>query len=100
MALTKDANLVMARANLGLAYLLHPDGKKTDEALDYYRKAFNEKDKGLDDVNRAAFLVNFGVAELADGHAQAAADKFRRAQKLLPPRGSAFGDQVQLALLY
>jgi tetratricopeptide (TPR) repeat protein len=99
-ALERDPNLVLARANLGLAYLVHPDGeKKTDQALAYFRDAYNQKDKGLDDLNVAAFLVNYGVARLANDEPQAAAELFGLARKILPEKG-ALRNQLELALLY
>lgn len=100
-ALEKDPNLVLARANLGLAYLVHPDEKNPEKALSYFRKAYNQKDKGLDDLNMAALLVNFGVAEQAAGLTKNAAEKFRLARKLLPEvKGLPIRDQLGLALLY
>jgi Zn-dependent protease with chaperone function len=100
-ALKHDPNLALAHGNLGLAYLVHPEGKKTAEALDYFRKGATLKDKGLDGLSAAAYLVNFGVAELAGGSTSAAADKFRKAGALLPKaRMGAVTCELDLALLY
>jgi predicted Zn-dependent protease len=100
-ALVKDPNLILAQGNLGLAYLVHPDGeKKTEEALGYFRKAYKLKDKGLDGLNLAAFLVNNGVAELAAGRSEQAGKMFAVARKYLPAKGSAIRDQLELAILY
>lgn len=102
-ALRKDDNLVLARANLGLAYLVYPDPdeKKTSESLEHFRKAFNLKDKGLDGLNLAAFLVNFGVAEQAAGLPREAGEKFRLARKLLVEvKGSPLRNQLGIGLLY
>lgn len=103
MALKKDANLVLARANLGLAYLVYPDveERKTGEALEHFRKAYSVKDKGLEGLNFVAFLVNFGVAEQAAGFQREAAEKFRLARKLLPDvKASPIRGQLGLGLLY
>lgn len=103
MAIKKDAGLVLPQANLGLAYLVYydPDEKMTDEALAYFRKAFNLKDKGLDGLNLAAFLVNFGVAEQAAGLQRESAEKFRLARKLLAEvKGSPLRTQLNVGLLY
>jgi tetratricopeptide (TPR) repeat protein len=100
-ALERDPHLAMAWANLGLAYLVPPDGEKqTEQALDYFRRAQGKKDKGLDRLNLAAFLINYGVAELHRGHARSAGEKFRRARKLLPPQGPPLRGQLEQALLY
>lgn len=99
-AVKKDDKLVLARANLGLAYLVHPKGKDVKEALGYFRSAYNPKDKGVNNLNLAALLVNFGVAEMAAGQTSSAADKFRIAKQALPPRGAAIRHQLDLAILY
>jgi serine/threonine protein kinase/tetratricopeptide (TPR) repeat protein len=100
-ALEVSPSLVLVRANLGLAYLVHPDGdKKTDTALEYFRAAYNQKDKGLTGLSLAAFLVNYGVAELAAGEDKRAAELFGVARSVLPPRGASIRSQVELALRY
>jgi predicted Zn-dependent protease len=99
-AIKSDSHLVLAQANLGLAYLVDPDGRQIDKALEHFRGAYNNKGKGLDDLNLASLLINHGVAELAGGQQQAAADKFHQARNFLAPGRSALGTQLESALLY
>ena len=85
-ALVKDNNLFLPRANLGLAYLVHYDGKaRADKALEYFQQNKNKADKGLDNFNTAAYLINLGVAHQARGDAANAMLVFTNAAKLLPP---------------
>ncbi|HYV39361.1 MAG TPA: tetratricopeptide repeat protein, partial [Gemmataceae bacterium] len=101
IALRRHTNLSLAHANLGLAYLVHPDGKKTAEALKHFADAYKEKGKGLDGLSSAALLVNYGVAEQAAGNNAAASEKFKLARKALPTaKPSPVSSQVALALLY
>ncbi len=104
-ALKHDPKLVLPRANLGLAYLVHPDGKKPDQALEHFRKVDLTKDKGLDNtegksgLSLSAFLVNYGVAEMAKGNQREARDRFLAAQKVLAT-GSPLLDQLDTAIVY
>jgi len=76
-------NLVLARANLGLAYLVHPDLKPdTEKALKYFGEIVNKKDKGLDELSRVALLLNFAVAERAAGKHEKAREKIGLASSL------------------
>jgi tetratricopeptide (TPR) repeat protein len=82
-----------------VAYLVHPQGKRPDQALEQFRKGYN--DKGLDWLNHAAYLVNYGVAELAGGNRQEAAAKFVAARKSLSQaRELDIKYQIEDALLY
>jgi tRNA A-37 threonylcarbamoyl transferase component Bud32/tetratricopeptide (TPR) repeat protein len=101
VALRRDPNLVLARANLGLAHLVHVDEQKTDLAVELFQEAAKHQDKGLDRLNVPAFLINFGVAELARKQPEAAADKFRLARKVLSPApGLPLVSQLDSALGY
>lgn len=86
-ALTLDANLALPRANLGLAYLVHPDGKDPKRAATYFEAAFAhfQKDPELkkNPVAIASLLINSGVCDLARGQQDEAARKFRSSEKLL-----------------
>ncbi|MCI0682931.1 MAG: M48 family metalloprotease [Gemmataceae bacterium] len=100
-ALRRQPKLVLPNANLGLAYLVHPQGKQPELALEHFGKAYTSKDKGLNDLSLAALLINFGVAEQALGRSREAADKFRAARTaLLAARKSDIKYQVEDALLY
>jgi tetratricopeptide (TPR) repeat protein len=106
IAVKRDDDLVLARANLGLAYLVHPDGKQIDKALEYFRKADSHKEPAGPRLNYAAFQINFGVAEMAQGSNQLAAQKFARARKHLaalqaiPVKEFPLLNDPNLALLY
>lgn len=85
-ALALNDDLVLPRATLGLAYLVHPDGKDVKKANQYFSEAL---DKGSKDpefkkssVARAALLVNAGVAEMAAGDLKEPIRKFRQAVEL------------------
>ena len=66
------ANSPLILANLGLAYLIHPAGKAQGigDATQYLDAAIAamETTKGLPTQVRATLLVNFGVAQLAEGN--------------------------------
>jgi hypothetical protein len=82
-ALKRQPGAVPARADLGLAYLVHPSGKAdVASACRHLREAAEKaaEDRALDPSARAAVLVNAGVAELAAGRAGAARDHFDRAE--------------------
>lgn len=66
-ALRIKPGLTLAKANLGLAYLLHPDGKDVGEAARLMQEAADAAaaDKTLDPREHAALLINLGVAKLA-----------------------------------
>jgi Zn-dependent protease with chaperone function len=98
---SRHPDLVLARANLGLAYLVHPEGAKPAEALKHFAQAYKGNLAGADDLSTAALLVNYGVAEMANGNNAAAAEKFRQAgQALRKARPSPILSQLDLALLY
>jgi tetratricopeptide (TPR) repeat protein len=68
-ALKLKPDLSLARANLGVAYLLHPEGTNSEKAEEYLQSAADAvmEDKTLDPLSRATTLVNFAVAQLARG---------------------------------
>ncbi len=70
-ALRLKDDLTLAKADLGLAYLVHPDGKDVGEAARWLQEAADAAaaDKTLDPMAHAALLVNLGVADLAAGNA-------------------------------
>jgi len=79
-------NQTVVLANLGLAYLVHPDVKDAKAAAGYFAKASEaaKSDTTLDPVAHAALLVNIGVADLANaepGKAFATIDATEKAVK-------------------
>ncbi|MGO9601279.1 MAG: M48 family metalloprotease [Isosphaeraceae bacterium] len=69
-ALRLKPTLFLAKANLGVAYLVSPAGKDVNEAERYLDEAAKaaEEHKDLNPLMRAAVLINAGVADLASGH--------------------------------
>lgn len=68
-ALVLNPNLTLAKANLALAYLVSPGGKKTARASQLFQEAATlaAGDLTLDPYTRAAVLVNAGVSDIARG---------------------------------
>jgi tetratricopeptide (TPR) repeat protein len=83
-ALDLKPDLVLARANLGVAYLVRPAGKDVRQAARYLREAADKaaRDPSLDPLTRGALFVNLGVAELAGGRPEDSAGSFDRGEKL------------------
>jgi predicted Zn-dependent protease len=86
-ALTLKPDLALPRSSLGLAYLVHPEGKDGTKAAKWFADAlarFN-KDPELrkNHLSLAALLINAGVADLAGGQPEKAADKFKEAEKVV-----------------
>jgi tetratricopeptide (TPR) repeat protein len=86
-ALALKPDLVLPRANLGLAYLVHPEGKNARQAAKWFKEALEraEADPELKQnmLSRAALLSNAGVADLALGDARAADLKFQAVDRML-----------------
>lgn len=83
-ALRLQPDLVLAKANLGVAYLLRPDGKDVGEATRFLHEAAEQAaaDKNLDPLVRAAVLINTGVADLAAGQADVCEQKLDQGEAL------------------
>jgi tetratricopeptide (TPR) repeat protein len=83
-ALDLKPDLVLARANLGVAYLVRPAGKDVRQAATYLREAADQaaRDRALDPLTRGALFVNLGVAELAGGRPEESAGSFDRGEQL------------------
>jgi Zn-dependent protease with chaperone function len=71
-ALRLRPDLTLAKATLGIAYLVRPEGKDVQRASRYLEEAATAamKDNSLGAVSRAGVLVNLSVAELAAGKAE------------------------------
>jgi tetratricopeptide (TPR) repeat protein len=68
-ALKRKPGLPMARATLGLAYLVHPDGKEAPKAVEELSAAQEalKDDPTITDFERAVVRINLGVAQMAAG---------------------------------
>ena len=68
-ALKLKPDLVLAKANLGVAYLVAPQGKDVPKARQYLQEAVEQMppDKHIPPLARASTLINAGVAVLAVG---------------------------------
>jgi tetratricopeptide (TPR) repeat protein len=90
-ALELKADLLLATANLGVAYLVCPTGQDVETATSYLQDAATrvESDEAMDPLMRAAVLVNAGVADLAGGRTNDSARRFDQAAEV----GRAFAGQ-------
>jgi tetratricopeptide (TPR) repeat protein len=79
-ALRYNSTLSLVKANLGLAYLVHPDGKDAKKALQYMQEAVAGKgpDAEFSPLYRLIVLSNTGVAELAAGNLKTCAQTLDR----------------------
>jgi tetratricopeptide (TPR) repeat protein len=67
-----EDDLLMVKANLAVAYLVHPSGKDVGQAEEWFAQVFEglkdpEKAKKLDPLVHAAILINSGAARGFDG---------------------------------
>jgi len=81
MRLNPDSTLT--KANLGLAYLVAPEGKDVAKAARFLQEAVEmvEKDSSLDPVARAAVYINAGVAGFAEGKGVSCATLLGKAEE-------------------
>ncbi|MBX3414653.1 MAG: M48 family metalloprotease [Pirellulales bacterium] len=104
-ALRLKPDLTLAKANLGVAYLVCPDGKDVGNATRFLTEAASDamKDDSLDPLMRAAILLNAGVVDLAGGNATDGESKFTEVEKLgkeLPGGRPATTTALATALQY
>ena len=88
-ALAMRPDSTLAKANLGVAYLLSPTGRNVPEATRYLEEAAAAapRDSLLSDRNRAAVLINSAVALLAGDKMAEAATRLSQAGELLKGAG-------------
>ncbi len=99
---------LLAQADLGIAYLVHPSGKPDlKKAQSYLQDAANRaaKDDTLEPWMRATILVNAGVADLAGQRTEECARRFEQGEQLgrrsfTGGRQLAVAPGFGLALLY
>jgi Zn-dependent protease with chaperone function len=77
-----NPKLSLPHANLGIAYLLHPEGTDAAQADRHFGQALKllGPDAASHDLADAAVLVNAGVADLALGKKSEALQKFQSAE--------------------
>lgn len=96
-ALSLKNDLVLPRANLGLAYLVDPDGKDAKKASQYFAQAIDHLQKDADarknPLALAALLNNSAVADLAAGNVEETAAKLESAARL-----TALGPALPISL--
>jgi tetratricopeptide (TPR) repeat protein len=94
-ALELKPDLVLARANLGVAYLVQPGGKNVAEAVRLLQSAADEgaADASLPPLARASVLVNTGVAQLAANQLEASLNLFRDGFRIRPGRGARLAER-------
>jgi tetratricopeptide (TPR) repeat protein len=76
-------NQTIVLANLGLAYLVHPDGKDLANATKFFNLAVAaaKDDKALDPSANAALMINLGVANLANAEPEKAIAQIDETEK-------------------
>lgn len=99
-------DLILPKANLALAYLVHPNGKQLGKAVELFEQVTEalKQEKNQEEISpldKVALLVNAGVTEFANGDAKAAHQFFEKARSFYlstmksPPSGP-----IQSAMLY
>jgi tetratricopeptide (TPR) repeat protein len=83
-ALRLKPDLALAKASLGVAYLVRPERKDVEKAIHYLEEASSSasSESTLSPALRAVILINLGVADLAGGKADAGDKCFRDAYRL------------------
>jgi tetratricopeptide (TPR) repeat protein len=93
-AVALKADQTLPRASLGLAYLLHPDGKQVKKATQYFKEALEGMDKDPEmkknPAAKASVLVNAAVADSARGDQEAARAKLKTVDSLLKTNRISF----------
>jgi tetratricopeptide (TPR) repeat protein len=104
-ALELKKDLVLPRMGLGIAYLVHPEGKNARLASKWFEEALQHSNKDAEvyknRLSTTALLMNAAVADLAAGQVDKAANKLNMADKTsLEVGGTPLLDGLEDALLY
>lgn len=93
-----NAESTVAKANLGIAYLVRPDGKDIGQAIKFLGQAAEEaeRDTLLDVRIRMTILLNAGVMDVAGAAPSGTTDRFEKAERL----GRAFTTTIPLFRSY
>lgn len=85
LALKKD--LMLPHVCLGIAHLVHPEGKDTKRAAKFFADAIDNvrKDKAVKEnpATVISLLINCGVADLASGNREGAERRFKSADRAI-----------------
>ncbi|OGU96013.1 MAG: hypothetical protein A2475_02600 [Ignavibacteria bacterium RIFOXYC2_FULL_35_21] len=83
-ALRLKSNLALVKVNLGIAYLLGPNGKDVGKAEKYFSGAIEiaDKDTTIDDLQKAYIYYNSGLSYLANNDTIICNEKFTHAVEL------------------
>lgn len=103
-ALRLKPDLVLAKANLAVAYLVRPAGRDVGTATRYFEEvaeALRDKQvlESLDPLVRVSLLFNHGVAQMAQGKPEACEALFRQVDDALKQIASQRGTSVQRSAL-
>jgi Zn-dependent protease with chaperone function len=103
-ALILKPELVLPKANLAVAYLVHPQGKDVGRAAELFDQVVaalkaGDVEEGVDPLVRAALLVNAGVAEAANGDAASAQTLFDEARELFAGDDAPDGQEVVMGAI-
>lgn len=95
-ALLLKPDLVMAKANLAVAWLVRPAGKDTGKAEKLFQEVFaalkdGHYDEEIEPLVHASLLINAGVAENAHGDPAAAEKLFNQAREVIAENSEASG---------
>lgn len=80
-AIRLKPDLALAKANLGIAYLVHPNGKDVGQATKFFTDAIKlaEQDTTMNLFAKASIYINAGVGEIASGQTDQPEEKFKKA---------------------
>lgn len=83
-SLRLDPNSAVARADLGVAYLLRPSGRNVGQARKFLDEAADKAraDTALHPLTRASILVNAGVADMSAADIEAAVKQYDEAEAI------------------
>lgn len=83
-ALRLSPSSTLAKANLGIAYLVRPEGKDIGQASRFLLEAAEEatRDETMDTQSRMAILVNAGVVEMSENNYEKTAEHFNAIDRL------------------
>jgi tetratricopeptide (TPR) repeat protein len=88
-SLDLNPNLTLAKSNLGVAYLLHPNGRPDFEKADkYFQEALElvDNDTTLSQIAKSAVYINAGVSNMSANKFELSIKSFEKAQNF----GKAF----------